>query len=58
MTCLSTLVVCLVQLVWLLGPIAIAVATVTALSAMFWMDFIPKPSNEQMHRLKAEGCME
>ena len=46
------------QLVWVLGPIALVVATAVALLALFFMDFIPKPSNDQVHRLKANDCVE
>lgn len=44
------------QLVWILGPVALLVATAVALLALFFMDFIPKPTTE--HRLKANECME
>lgn len=42
----------LLQLVWILGPVALIVATSVTIAALFWMDFIPLLSNEQMHRLK------
>ena len=42
-----------VQLLWILGPVALVVTTIVVLMALFWMDFIPNLSNEQMHRLKA-----
>lgn len=41
------------QLLWILGPIALLIATMATLSCFFWMDFLPTPSRAQLHLLKS-----
>ena len=41
------------QLLWILGPIALLIATTATLLCFFWMDFLPTPSRAQLHLLKS-----
>ena len=41
------------QLLWILGPIALLIATIATLLCFFWMDFLPTPSRAQLHLLKS-----
>lgn len=41
------------QLLWILGPIALLIATMATLLCFFWMDFLPTPSRAQLHLLKS-----
>lgn len=43
------------QLLWILGPVALLCATVAVLLAFFWTDFLPAPSRATMHLLKPDG---
>ena len=42
------------QLLWILGPIALLIATIATLLCFFWMDFLPTPSRAQLHLLKSD----
>ncbi|DBA98462.1 TPA: hypothetical protein ACH3X3_012462 [Trebouxia sp. C0006] len=42
-----------ILLLWILGPIALLIATMATLSCFFWMDFLPTPSRAQLHLLKS-----
>ncbi|KAL0027000.1 hypothetical protein WJX79_007631 [Trebouxia sp. C0005] len=42
-----------ILLLWILGPIALLIATMATLLCFFWMDFLPTPSRAQLHLLKS-----